>query len=179
MDGTIGEIRQFAASFAPRSWAYCNGQILAIQTNTALFSILGTTYGGNGSTTFGLPDFGGRTAIGTGQGPGLSNYVLGEKSGTNGITLTSLELPAHSHVSSATIAVPAYSDIGNVDTPTGNVLASKTAMYSTLDGDDNLKPVVLTVNVNPVGSSQPISITQPSIGINYIICLTGEFPQRS
>ena len=81
MEGTIGEIRMFAGTFAPRNWAFCNGQLLSIAQNTALFSILGTTYGGNGQTTFALPDFRGRSAVGTGQGPGLSSISLGEQAG--------------------------------------------------------------------------------------------------
>jgi len=179
MDGTIGEIRQFAANFAPRNWAFCNGQTIAIRSNTALFSIIGTYYGGDGQTTFKLPDFGGRVAIGTGQGNGLSEYVLGESSGSNSIALTTLNLPSHSHVTSATVSIPAYSDEGDANTPNGNILAAKPSMYSAEDGDTNMKAVTYNVTVNPVGSGQPLSITQPSIGMNYIICLFGDFPPRS
>ena len=97
MEGTIGEIRMFAGTFAPRTWAYCNNQLISIATNTALFSILGTTYGGNGQTTFALPDFRGRVAVGTGQGPGLSNIVLGQMAGTPTVTLLTTNMPAHNH----------------------------------------------------------------------------------
>src|SRR3954471_16909667 len=101
MDGTIGEIRLFAGNFAPRNWAFCNGQLMPIAQNTALFSILGTTFGGNGQTTFGLPDFRGRVSVGTGQGTGLTNHDLGEQSGTENVTLSTAQMPAHTH----TIAV--------------------------------------------------------------------------
>src|SRR3954468_23228168 len=93
----LGEIRMFGGNFAPRGWAFCNGQILSIAQNTALFSLLGTTYGGNGQTTFGLPDLRGRVAVSAGQGPGLSNYSLGELAGSESVTLTSANMPAHNH----------------------------------------------------------------------------------
>src|SRR5215212_259973 len=98
MEGTIAEIRLFAGNFAPRNWAFCAGQILPIAQNTALFSLLGTTYGGNGQTTFALPDLRGRVAVGAGQGPGLSNISLGQVAGETTHTLISQEIPAHNHV---------------------------------------------------------------------------------
>ncbi|SHF97911.1 phage tail protein [Flavobacterium aquidurense] len=179
MEGTIGEIRLMAGSYAPVNWAFCNGQILAVQSNTPLFAIIGTTYGGNGSTTFALPNLGGRTVIGRGQGVGLSDYDLGQISGTNGITLTSLELPSHTHVSSASISIPAYSDAGDLDTPAGNTLAAKPNMYSSAPGEDDMKPTAFGVTVGPIGSGQQITITQPTLGMNYMICLVGNFPPRS
>src|SRR3982074_103263 len=97
MDGYIGEIRMFAGNFAPRNWATCDGQLLAIAQNTALFSILGTTYGGNGQTTFALPDLRGRGPTHAGQGPGLTNHVLGETGGAENVTLTVGQIPVHNH----------------------------------------------------------------------------------
>ncbi|MBS7255795.1 phage tail protein [Flavobacterium branchiicola] len=179
MDGTIGEIRHFAAGFTPRNWAPCNGGLVAIRSNTALFSIIGTYYGGDGSTTFGLPDFGGRVAIGMGQGPGLTDYIIGEKAGLNTVMLTTAELPQHTHVSSAAVAIPAYSDFGDANTPGGNILAAKGAMYSSVAGEDEMRSTTYNVTVTPIGSNQPLSIMQPTIGMNYIICLTGTFPSRS
>jgi microcystin-dependent protein len=179
MEGTIGEIRLFAATFAPMTWAFCMGQLVAIRSNTALFSILGTTYGGNGTTTFGLPNFAGRTAIGAGNGPGLSPYVAGEIIGTNTVTLTSLNLPAHTHAATASISIPVYPDFGDLNTPNGNTLASKTNMYSTEAGTDAMKPSTLSVTLAPAGSNQPLSIMQPATGMNFIICLTGIFPARN
>src|SRR5438270_2669849 len=93
----LGEIRMFGGNFAPRGWSLCNGQLLPIAQNTALFSLLGTTYGGNGQTTFALPDLRGRVPLHWGQGPGLSNYDLGEQTGTESVTLLSTQMPAHSH----------------------------------------------------------------------------------
>src|ERR1700744_2322556 len=99
MEGTISEIRIFAGNFAPKYWAFCSGQIISIQSNQALFSLLGTVYGGNGVTTFGLPDLRGRTALGQGQGPGLSAYTLGEVLGTPSVTLNTQTMASHPHTS--------------------------------------------------------------------------------
>src|SRR5512140_216933 len=109
----IGEIVMFAGNFAPRSWALCNGQLLPIAQNTALFSILGTTYGGDGRTTFALPDLRGRVPVHPGQGPGLSNYVLGEMAGTENTTLLINNMPAHNHT------LNAVSDAGDTAAPAG------------------------------------------------------------
>ncbi|MFB9075860.1 phage tail protein [Flavobacterium procerum] len=179
MDGTIGEIRLFAATFAPRSWAFCFGQIVAIQTNTALFSILGTTYGGNGSSTFGLPNFAGRLAVGAGTGAGLSSYVAGESFGTNTSTLLLSNLPNHTHATTASVTIPVYPDFGELGTPNGNILASKSNMYNTVQGDDDMKTASFNLTLAPAGGNTPISITQPVIGMNYIICLAGIFPSRN
>lgn len=178
MDGTVGEIRLFAAGFAPKNWSYCNGSLIAIRSNTALFSILGTVYGGDGKTTFGLPNLAGRVALGTGQGPGLSYYDAGSMSGVNSVTLTIAEIPPHIHTSTASVIVPAYSDEGDTNVPTGNVLAAKSTMFSTGGGDTALKPVPFSVTTGLFGNGQPLSLNQPSLGMNYIICMFGTFPQR-
>ena len=179
MEGTIGEIRLFAGSFAPANWAYCTGAIIQIRSNTALFSILGTTYGGNGTVTFALPDLAGRTALGAGQGQGLSLYSLGEQAGAASVTLNVTQIPPHTHVSSAVIKIPAYADEGNVDTPTNNVLASKPNMFSNSATDTTMKATTYNVNVGPTGTNVPLSLNQPTIGMNYIICMFGIFPSRS
>src|SRR3982750_2476369 len=113
----LAEIIMFGGNFAPRGWAFCSGQILSIAQNTALFALLGTTYGGNGQTTFALPDLRGRAPIGTGQGPGLTNILLGELSGTQSVTLTSQQMPAHNH------SVNASATVANTANPTGGSLA--------------------------------------------------------
>ncbi|REC40647.1 phage tail protein [Chryseobacterium sp. 5_R23647] len=179
MEGTIGEIRLFAANFAPRDWSYCNGALLAISSNVALFSILGTTYGGDGKVTFGLPNLAGRSAVGAGQGPGLSYYDLGEKTGANSTILTLNNLPPHTHTAAGNIVIPAFSDDGDSATPANNILASKSAMYTSEAGDSNTKSIPLNIQVGVTGGSNPISITQPSLGMNYIICMYGVFPSRS
>jgi microcystin-dependent protein len=179
MEGTIGEIRLFASNFAPRDWWYCDGSLLAIRSNTALFSILGTTYGGDGKTTFGLPNLGGRSAIGAGQGPGLSYYDLGESTGANTVALSVLNLPAHTHAAAGSIVIPAFSDVGDSDTPANNVLAANDLMYSSQVSDSTTKPIPLSLQIGVSGGNTPLPINQPSLGMNYIICLYGVFPPRS
>jgi microcystin-dependent protein len=180
MEGTIGEIRMFAGTFAPRTWAFCNGQLISIATNTALFSILGTTYGGNGQTTFALPDFQGRVAVGTGTGPGLPNVQLGEKSGTPTTTLTSANMPAHNHQVVGHVNMPCFADDGGVRNPSGAfpaVTGSNNYYSTTADAAMGNIPVNLPTTV--AGNSQPFSIMQPYLGMNYIICMFGIFPSRN
>ncbi|SFT68680.1 Microcystin-dependent protein [Chryseobacterium formosense] len=179
MEGTIGEIRLFAANFAPKDWSYCNGTLIAIRANTALFSILGTTYGGDGQVTFGLPNLSGRSAIGAGQGPGLSYYALGETTGTNTKTLTISNIPPHTHTAGGNIVIPAFSDEGDSGSPANNILASKASMYTSQESDSTTKAIPLNIQVGATGGSIPINITQPSLGMNYIICMYGVFPSRS
>lgn len=178
MEGTIGEIRLFAASFAPRSWWYCDGTLLPIRSNTALYSILGTTYGGDGVSTFGLPNLIGRSVVGQGQGP-VTYYNLGVVMGSNTVGLTMANLPPHTHAVSGGVMIPASSKPGDSGVPTNNILASKDGMYSTEPGDSTTKSAPMTLQVGVAGSSNPISIMQASMGMNYIICLAGDFPARS
>ncbi|WP_312344430.1 phage tail protein [Chryseobacterium binzhouense] len=179
MEGTIGEIRLFAANFAPKDWWYCDGSLLAIRTNTALYAILGTTYGGDGKTTFGLPNLKGRSAVGAGQGPGLSYYNLGAAAGNNAVTLNMSNLPAHTHAATGSVVIPAFSEEGDSGSPSNNVLAAKGGMYSSQGSDSTTKPIPLPLQIGAVGGNAPLSINQPSLGMNYIICMYGVFPQRS
>jgi microcystin-dependent protein len=182
MDPTMAEIRLFAGNFAPLSWAFCNGALLSIAENSALFSLLGTTYGGDGQVTFGLPDFRGRAAIGTGTGAGLSTYELGQVSGSNSVTLLSSNLPAHSHtpvVKAATAAnssspVNGYPATGN-GTTSDNVPFQLGAFTSVKSGQ--MLPGMVTVG--PAGSNFPVGITNPYLGLNYIIATEGIYPSRS
>ena len=173
MEGTIGEIRMFAGNFAPRSWALCQGQLLSIAQNTALFSILGTTYGGNGQTTFGLPDLQSRVPVGAGRGPGLSDYQLGQAGGVESVTLAPGNVPAHVHTIGANVGP------GTTPSPSGNVMAAAT------DANRNGLNLYATAanaamaSTGPAGSSTPFGIVQPYLGINYIICLEGIFPSRN
>jgi microcystin-dependent protein len=179
MEGTIGEIRMFAGNFAPRTWAFCNAQLLPIAQNTALFSILGTTYGGNGQTTFALPDFRGRTALGTGQGPGLSNVQLGEMSGAASVTLTTATMPAHNHTLTGAVTPTAINDADNLtDTPGNARLGAATAFTTAGSPLVNMLPAVSTLAVGNNGGNQPFSILPPYLGMNYIICMFGIFPSR-
>jgi microcystin-dependent protein len=179
MEGTIGEIRMFAGNFAPRTWAFCNAQLLPIAQNTALFSILGTTYGGNGQTTFGLPDFRGRTAVGTGTGPGLSNVQLGEMAGTPNVTLTTGNMPAHNHPLTGAVTPQAINDAdGLTDSPGNARLGAGTVFTNAASPLVSMLPALSTLAVGNNGSSQPFSILPPYLGMNYIICMFGIFPSR-
>jgi microcystin-dependent protein len=176
MDGYIAQIILFAGNFAPRNWAFCQGQILAIAQNTALFSLLGTTYGGNGQTTFALPDLRGRVPVGTGQGPGLPAINLGEVSGEATHTLIVTEMPAHNH------PVRAKADVANTANPTGNSLSvGQGPNSSTINLYSNAAPDVSlnAASEGIIGGSQPHNNMQPYLGMNYIICLFGIFPSRN
>jgi microcystin-dependent protein len=183
MEGTIGEIRMFAATFNPRNWAFCQAQLLPIAQNTALFSILGTTYGGNGQTTFGLPDFRGRIPVGAGQGPGLSSYQLGQMSGTQTNTIANANFPAHSHPISGGITMPGNAAAGNADTQANSYPATLTGtnMYSTVNNGSGLANMQLALTGASAGSASPTPVNniQPVMGMNYIICMLGIFPSRN
>lgn len=180
MEPTIGEIRLFAGNFAPRSWAFCNGQLLAIAQNSALFSILGTIYGGDGRTTFALPDLRGRAPISPGQGPGLSSINQGQRAGVNTVNLTIQNLPNHNHT------LNVQNTAGSSASPTNNVPAN--AQVQTERGgeihDVNSYGAATnaTMGSNSIGStggSTSVSVQNPYLGINYIICLYGIFPSRN
>jgi microcystin-dependent protein len=169
----IGEITLFAGNFAPRGWAFCNGQLLSIAQNTALFSILGTTYGGNGQTTFALPDLRGRVPIHPGQGPGLSNYQLGQVGGSENVTLLSTQMPAHTH------PVNAVASGGNQASPAGNLPAIESTGTSK---DYSSAPATGPMSASMIGATgggQPFPIVQPYECINYIIATQGIFPSRN
>jgi len=195
MEMFIGGIIIFGGNFAVRSWAMCHGQLLPISQNTALFSLLGTTYGGDGRTTFALPDLRGRTPIGFGTGPGLPSYEQGVHVGSSTHTMTTQNLANHTHdasISSLTVAgtINVTDAAADENDPDGAYLA-KTAgahrVYSqTREGTSTLAADALTVSgtggtvtVDPAGASESISMMQPSIAMNYIICLQGIFPSRN
>jgi len=174
----IGEIRMFAGNFAPVNYAFCNGQLLAIQQNSALFSILGTTYGGNGTSNFALPNLQGRTPIHWGQGPGLTNRVIGEMGGEASVTLNSSTMPMHNHVLNAT-ATPA---------PTPAVAPSGTVWAQGVAGHAGATKLYASVNTNPAtmgqdlalaGGNQPHNNESPYLAINFIIALYGAYPSRN
>lgn len=179
MEGYIAEVRMFAGNFAPRSWAFCQGQTLSIAQNTALFSLLGTTYGGNGQTTFVLPDFRGRVAVGTGTGPGLPQVTLGEVAGTATVTLLQTQMPAHTHALTGSLTMQAAGD-GTLSTDASNRRIGPGAFYSASAADlVNMAPLNGTLTAANTGGNQPFSIMQPYLGMNYIICLEGIFPSRN
>lgn len=167
MDPLIGQIILFAGNFAPRGWAFCNGQLLSIAQNTALFSLLGTTYGGDGRTTFALPDLRGRVPMHAGNGPGLSYRNLGETGGTETNTLTVNQMPSHSHGLRAATE-------GFTDEPTNNFIANGGINGFAGVSDTAMSPQA----VQPAGGGQPVNNVQPFTVVNYIIALTGIYPSR-
>lgn len=183
MEGTMAEIRMFAGNFAPKNWAVCQAQILTIASNTALFSLLGTNYGGNGQTTFGLPDFRGRIPVGLGQGPGLTYYVLGGLAGSETNTIGNVNFPAHSHPFSGTVTMPATAADGTVDTAIGNYPAKLTGtnMYATTNNGSAMGNMQLALVASPAGQASPTPVNniQPVMGMNYIICMAGVYPSRN
>jgi microcystin-dependent protein len=180
MEGTMSEIRFFAGNFQPKNWAYCDGRLLAIANNSALFSLLGTTYGGDGRVTFGLPDFRSRIPVGTGAGPGIQQYELGEMTGTPNQTLLQINLPAHNHPGQCNISVPTYSESGTSGDPTSSILASKTGLYKTgTPADSYLAPTGGAVVVGTTGNNSPMNMEQPYLAMNIIICLYGIYPSRN
>jgi microcystin-dependent protein len=168
----IGEIRMFAGNFAPRGWALCQGQLLSIASNSALFSILGTTYGGDGRSTFGLPDLRGRFPMHSGTGPGLRSHPLGQKAGTFQITLNNTQLPSHSH----TGKIRASATPADSSDPAGNSPGMAPA-YSTADATEDQREG--TVQTDNTGGGQSVSIQNPYLAVRFIIALQGIFPSRN
>jgi len=165
----LGMIAIYPYSFAPRGWAFCQGQILPIAQNTALFSLLGTTFGGNGQTTFALPDLRGRFPNSSGQGPGLSSYDLGQVGGTESITLTINQLPAHGHP----VAPAASTNAPTASKPTNNYPAAG-SFY-----DAATNAAMATFQSGPAGGNQPAGMMNPYLTLNYCIALEGIFPSRN
>lgn len=176
----LGEIRLFAGNFAPRGWAFCNGQSLSIANNDALFALLGTIYGGDGQNTFNLPDLRGRVPLNQGTGPGLSTYTIGQAAGTETVTLQTSQMPAHSHSLNATTAT------GSVTTPGPSVMLA-TPVEAGVSTSLYVVPGTSTVNQAPMaaqsitatGGSQPHENMMPFQSVNYIIALEGIFPSRN
>jgi microcystin-dependent protein len=158
----LGEIKIISWNFAPKGWAFCNGQLLPINQNQALFSILGTTYGGNGQTTFALPDLRGRTAVHVGNG-----IILGESAGETAHTLTTAEMPAHTHLPNAN------SSAANVGSPANNFW-SATGSYAAAPNSS-----MNSAQITPTGGSQPHDNMPPYLVVNFIIALVGIFPSRN
>ncbi|MBF9221176.1 phage tail protein [Hymenobacter ruricola] len=178
MEPYLGEIRIFGGTFAPVGWLFCNGSLLSISEYDALYALIGTTYGGDGQTTFAVPNMASRVAVGQGQGPGLSSYVIGQMQGTETVTLTSNQLPVHQHPFSGTVNVISGATTPVTD-PTNAFFADKGALaYINTSGADALAPTSLTGQMTPAGGSQPHSNLQPLTAIYYIICTSGIYPTQ-
>jgi microcystin-dependent protein len=168
----IAEIRMFGFNFAPRGWVFCNGQLISISQNTALFSLLGTTFGGNGTTTFAIPNLQGRTPIGARQGPSLSDYVLGQSGGAATHALSVAELPAHTHSLAVVAAADGAADRANAR---GNVLAKPSdSSYTTAVADTTMAPATVSASGGNAHNNM-----QPYVGINFCIAVQGIFPARN
>lgn len=172
----IGEIKMVGFNFPPRSWANCDGQLLAISSNTALFSLLGTTFGGDGRTTFGLPDLRGRVPIQVGNGPGLTSRSWGQKGGQETVTLTQNQMPSHTHTGGTVSTTTA---VGNQTEPDGHLLAKAN------DGESNYSDEASTGNlggnqvIGNTGGSQSHENMPPFLSIHFVIALQGIYPSRS
>ncbi|MBH3339814.1 tail fiber protein [Pseudomonas mendocina] len=191
MEPFLGEIKMVGFNFAPRGYAMCQGQLMSIAQNSALFSLLGTLYGGNGQSTFGLPDYRGRGPVGMGQGPGLSMIVQGEVAGTESVTLLNTNLPPFSLPVTGTVsvAIPASTADGSSQVPgTSSVLAkpldsaagAEVSLYGSAP-DTTLAPFNANLNASAVHSSGgiPLGTRNPYLGTNFIIALEGVFPSRN
>jgi microcystin-dependent protein len=177
MDGTMATIMIFAGNFAPRSWMYCDGSILPISQYDALFALIGTTYGGDGMQTFALPDLRGRIPVGAGSGPGLSNVVLGQRAGSEQVTMTQTQLPAHQHTMTAKVGTSS----ANADGSKNPALPlSNTSLKIYAPNDPNVSTYLggASVTLQNAGSNAPFSVIQSYLTINYVICVEGIFPSR-
>ncbi|ANY65870.1 phage tail protein [Paenibacillus sp. BIHB 4019] len=176
MDAFTGEIRIFAGNYPPNNWALCNGAILQIQSNSVLYSILGTQYGGNGSTTFALPNLMEMAPLGQGAGPGLTPTTVGEQGGDAQVTLLSTEIPAHTHAANGIAAEQNSDDPANhywAETKASGRPAVQRPLYKAAN-NTQMNPLALT----PAGGSQPHNNMQPYLAMNFIICINGEYPRR-
>jgi len=202
MEGTLGEVRMFGGTFAPRGWMLCQGQQLSISQYQALYTILGTIYGGDGVNTFNLPAVASRSVVGPGQSPGLSNYVLGQQSGSEGVTLTTAQLPIHTHAATvqtdnaapaATVTLQGTSAAGGGTTPAnalygtdGNLpvyaasaAGTPVAMAANAVTVSSFAGPLPTVTVGVSGQSLPHNNIQPYTAVNFVICVEGIFPSRN
>lgn len=167
----VGEVRMFAGNFAPRGWAFCDGQLLAVSQNDALFSLFGTIYGGDGRTTFGLPDMRGRLPVHAGTGPGLSNRRLGAKGGTENVTLTTNQLPSHSH------NIKASNQPATSTTPNSTSSVGKAVGYDPYIQEPG-NELMNSNNVSSIGGSRSHTNLMPFLCVNFIVSLFGIYPSR-
>lgn len=184
----LSEIRLFTFNFPPKGWAFCQGQLLPINQNQALFALIGTFYGGDGRTNFALPDLRGRAAISMGQGAGLQDYSAGQVGGVETVALTTAQLPSHTHTADptqVTAALPCVSATANQTGPSGNVPAIEasgvTATYSSAAPDSSIAAagIAATITASNTGGGAAHTNMQPFITLNYCIALQGIFPSRS
>lgn len=182
MEGTMATVTPWAANFAPLGWMSCNGQLLSIAEYTALFSLIGTIYGGNGQTTFALPDLQGRVAIGAGQGPGLPDYELGQFGGTETNTITTTQMAAHNHTMTVVAQIQVNGNTQDADSPEGAypaVTQGGDQIYNDASSGVFAGALNATGQISPTGSNIPVNNIQPYLSMYYIICVEGIFPSRN
>jgi microcystin-dependent protein len=173
----VAEITMYAFNFAPKGWAFCNGQLLPISQNTALFSLLGTNYGGDGKSTFGLPNIQGNAVVGQGQGAGLSPYFIGETTGSQNVTLLQTEIPSHNHGFSAQ-TIQGTSPTANQNQLAKGFIGAKTAGFTGNYLTTNAVNLGMVQALSTTGSSFPHNNMQPYLTLNFCIALQGVFPAR-
>ena len=170
----IGQIQPFGFNFAPLGWALCNGQLMSIQQNTALFALLGTSYGGNGTTTFALPDLRGRAPYAQGQGPGLPNYTIGQVFGATATTLTVGQMPTHTH------QLTASSSTDTRNSPAGALFATFAAGVGVYTPAGAPADTPMAANaIGTAGGSQPVPTQSPALSMNWCVAMQGIFPSRN
>jgi microcystin-dependent protein len=177
----VGQLQMLPYNFAPRGWAFCDGQLLAISQNTALFSLLGTIYGGDGRTTFALPDLRGRTAIHEGRGPGLSDLRIGQRSGLQDNVLTLQNLASHNHVlsTSSTVSIPVSGEDADQDEAAGKFLANGTFYHNQADGVYGAGAIPLSGVTQNTGNNAPVNNMEPYLVMHWCIALVGVYPSRN
>ncbi len=176
----LGQVKMVGFNFTPRGYLSCDGSLQSIANNDALFALIGTTYGGDGQTTFGLPDLRGRMPIHRGQGPGLSPYAMGQAGGTEQVTLTTPQLPSHTHSLTQTVSSRCQSGAGNTKVPTGNCYAASSSgeNYATVS-NAAMGVIPFNTNVSAFGGGLPHENMQPFLCVNFIIASEGIFPSRN
>jgi microcystin-dependent protein len=196
MEGTIGEIRGFGGNFAPLYWAYCDGSLIPIAQNTALYSIIGTIYGGDGVATFGLPDLRGRVPVGQGKNtdPGTTDWIIGAMEGNEATEILTMNLLSHTHQATlsgnsitGSATPPCQNDVGSEASPSDNVMAGVNGGYAApTDADSDMASIPVTINqggvqvhVYPSGRSELFPVMQPALVINWLICVEGYYPSRN
>jgi len=175
MDNYLGQILAFGFNFAPKGWAQCNGQLMSISQNSALYSLLGTTFGGDGINTFGLPDLRGRVAINQGSSPGGSSYVMGQVGGQEQVTLSILQIPSHTH----TAVLRGNSEGATSNEPSNKSLGAGANIFNSNPPENGEALNINSIQVDPTGGNQPHENMQPYLTVNYCIALQGIYPSRS
>lgn len=189
-DPFIGEIKMVGFNYAPRGYVFCNGQTMSIAQNSAMFALLGTTFGGDGQNTFGIPDYRARVPVGMGPGPGLSTVVQGEKAGTQAVSILPAQMPAHNHTAALSIAIPASTAAADTQVPGPAVVLAAAqfgtdrdvtlvSAYVSTAATTTLAPFNTSGTTGLTGSSQPLPIQNPYLGTNFIIATEGIFPSRN